>query len=145
MLHLFHSRRRMGARLPDAICLAGLPTLYALAISQGHFCTRNWIGSCEVTPRIAFAIALALHRRGVFTWDEWAVTIGDEIKRAQTEGDPDRGDTYYRHWLAAIERIVREKGLTNAATLQRYRDAWDRAADRTPHGEPIVLNETDLT
>lgn len=92
----------------------------------------------------AFAITLALHRRGVFTWDEWANTLGGEIKAAQARGDPDTGSTYYRHWLAAIERIVREKGLTDETTLARYRDAWDRAADRTPHGEPIVLTPADL-
>jgi len=92
----------------------------------------------------AFAITLALHRRGLFTWDEWANTLGREIKDAQAKGDPDSGETYYRHWLAAIERIVREKGLTDEATLARYREAWDRAADRTPHGEPIVLVPADL-
>jgi nitrile hydratase accessory protein len=92
----------------------------------------------------AFAITLALHRQGLFTWDEWASTLGREIKDAQANGDPDTGGTYYRHWLAAIERIVREKGLTDEKTLARYRDAWDRAADRTPHGEPIVLTPSDL-
>jgi len=92
----------------------------------------------------AFALTLALHRRGVFTWNEWADTLGSEIKAAQARGDPDTGSTYYLHWLAAIERIVREKGLTDEPTLARYRDAWDRAADRTPHGEPIELRPEDL-
>lgn len=92
----------------------------------------------------AFAITVALHRRGLFTWDEWATTLGKEIKAAQAGGDPDTGTTYYRHWLAAIERIVRDKGLADAATLARYRDAWDRAADRTPHGAPIVLAAEDF-
>lgn len=92
----------------------------------------------------AFAITLALHRQGVFTWDEWASTLGSEIKAAQSRGDPDTGNTYYHHWLAAIERLVREKGIASGETLTRYRDAWDRAADRTPHGEPIVLRAEDL-
>src|SRR6516164_6356275 len=47
----------------------------------------------------AFAMALALHARGVFTWPEWAAKLGAEIKRAQAAGDPDHGDTYYAHWL----------------------------------------------
>jgi nitrile hydratase accessory protein len=92
----------------------------------------------------AFALTLALHRRGAFTWGEWAATLGEEIKRAQALGDPDSGATYYQHWLAAIERMVREKGITTENTLHRYRDAWHRAADRTPHGEPIVLTREDL-
>jgi nitrile hydratase accessory protein len=92
----------------------------------------------------AFAMALALHERGLFTWSEWAGALADEIKRAQAAGDPDLGDTYYRHWLAALERLVAEKGVATADTLARYRHAWDHAADRTPHGEPIELKPDDF-
>ncbi len=92
----------------------------------------------------AFAMALALHERQVFTWREWAATLADEIKRAQAAGDPDTGETYYRHWLNALERIVAEKGVTTGAALARYRDAWDHAADRTPHGTPIELRPEDF-
>jgi len=87
----------------------------------------------------AFAMALALHERGLFTWNEWAATIADEIKRAQAAGDSDTGETYYRHWLNTLERLVADKGVTDSNTLTRYRDAWDHAADRTPHGKPIEL------
>jgi len=92
----------------------------------------------------AFAMALALHGRGVFTWPEWAATLGEEIKRAQAAGDPDTGATYYRHWLNALERLVAEKGVTDKTTLRRYHDAWDHAADRTPHGKPIELKPEDF-
>jgi nitrile hydratase accessory protein len=92
----------------------------------------------------AFAMALALHERGLFTWTEWAATLADQIKRAQAEGDPDTGETYYRHWLATLERLVAEKGVTTSETLHRYRDAWDHAADRTPHGAPIELTPGDF-
>jgi nitrile hydratase accessory protein len=92
----------------------------------------------------AFAMAVALRERGLINWSEWAEILGDEIKRAQAAGDPDTGETYYRHWLAALERIVTEKGLTNAAGLARCREAWDHAADRTPHGEPIELRPEDF-
>jgi len=92
----------------------------------------------------AFAMALALHRRGLFSWPEWAATLGAEIKRAQAAGDPDTGETYYRHWLNALERLVAEKGVADTATLARYREAWDHAADRTPHGMPIELRADDF-
>jgi nitrile hydratase accessory protein len=92
----------------------------------------------------AFAMAVALRERGFFTATEWAETLGAEIKRAQAAGDPDRGDTYYRHWLAALERIVAAKQLSDPATLRRYSDAWSHAALRTPHGTPIELKPVDF-
>ena len=92
----------------------------------------------------AFAMALALHERGVFTWGEWAEALGREIKHAQAAGDPDTGETYYRHWLATLEGLVARKGVASSELLHRYRDAWDRAADRTPHGSPIVLKPEDF-
>ena len=92
----------------------------------------------------AFAMTLALHRRGLFTWPEWAAALAVAIKRAQAAGDPDIGNTYYHHWLAALEALLAEKGVADAGSRRRYHDAWDRAARRTPHGEPIELQAEDL-
>jgi len=92
----------------------------------------------------AFALALSLKERGLFTWGEWANILGEEIKKAQAAGDPDTGETYYHHWLATLERMVAEKGLTDAPTLARTRDAWERACERTPHGTPIELRPSDF-
>ena len=91
----------------------------------------------------AFAIAVALQERGVFTWGEWASLIGEEIRKAQAAGDPDTGSTYYSHWLATLERIVAMKGVANMDALARTKAAWDRAAHRTPHGAPIELVPAD--
>ncbi len=92
----------------------------------------------------AFAMALALHARGLFTWTEWADALAQQIKRAQAEGDADTGETYYRHWLATLEQLVAAKHIAPAGELHRYRDAWDHAADRTPHGQPIELTQGDF-
>jgi nitrile hydratase accessory protein len=92
----------------------------------------------------AFAMTLALQERGLFTWPEWSAALAEEIRRAQAAGDPDSGETYYRHWLAALERLIAEKGVANSDTLARYRDAWDHAADRTPHGQAIELRPDDF-
>jgi nitrile hydratase accessory protein len=91
-----------------------------------------------------FALVLALHQRGLFTWPEWAQALAAQIAAAQARGDPDLGDTYYRHWVAALESLVAAKGASTAAELERYRDAWDHAADRTPHGAPIELGPEDF-
>jgi nitrile hydratase accessory protein len=93
----------------------------------------------------AFAMALSLHERGLFTWNEWAAALAEEIKRAQAAGDPDHGDTYYRHWLSTLEKLVAAKGVATLETQHHYRNAWDHAADRTPHGSPIELRPDDFT
>src|SRR5215218_7246347 len=72
----------------------------------------------------AFAIAVALRERGLIDWSEWAAILGEEIKRAQAAGDPDSGETYYRHWLATLERMAAEKSVSTGAELGSYRDAW---------------------
>ncbi len=92
----------------------------------------------------AFALAVSLKERGLFTSAEWAATLGDEIKKAQAAGDPDTGETYYQHWLATLERILAEKGLVERGVLARTRDAWQRACARTPHGTPITLRPEDF-
>ena len=92
----------------------------------------------------AFALALTLQQRGVFSWSEWAAALGEEISKAQAAGDPDTGETYYQHWLAALERLITAKGLAEATTLARTREAWRRASVRTPHGTPIALQPADF-
>jgi nitrile hydratase accessory protein len=87
----------------------------------------------------AFAMAVRLHEAGHFTWTEWAAALAGEIRRAQAAGDPDLGDTYYQHWLAALERLVTVKGLVSSDELARRKDEWAEAARTTPHGEPIEL------
>jgi nitrile hydratase accessory protein len=87
----------------------------------------------------AFAMAVALHQAGLFTWPEWAQALADEIRAAAAAGDPDQGDTYYHHWLAALERLVVAKGATDPVALRTRFEAWDRAARATPHGQPILL------
>lgn len=58
-----------------------------------------------------FALAVAASDRGLFTWTEWSAALAAEIDRARSAGDPDTGETAYRHWLSALERIVGERGL----------------------------------
>ena len=93
----------------------------------------------------AFAITLALHQRGVFSWTEWAEALARQIRMAQAAGDTDLGDTYYRHWLAALEALVAAKGASSIDELTRYQRAWGHAAERTPHGRSIELQLVDFT
>ena len=92
----------------------------------------------------AFAMALALHEKGLFVWPEWSAMLGEEIKKAQAAGDPDTGETYYRHWLKTLERMVAAKGAASKQTLTEHFQAWERAMHRTPHGKPIELRAEDF-
>ncbi len=92
----------------------------------------------------AFALTLALHARGLFTWGEWAAALAGAIRDAQASGDPDDGSTYYAHWLTALERLAGSTGIADPAALAERRAAFERAAHATPHGEPILLENDPL-
>jgi nitrile hydratase accessory protein len=121
-----------GSAVHDALAVPGIPRDAA-----GPVFREPWEAQ-------AFAMTLALHERGVFSWKEWADALAAEIARAQAGGDADTGETYYRHWLAALEQLVAQKGVATRDTLARYRDAWDHACERTPHGKPIELKPDDF-
>jgi nitrile hydratase accessory protein len=92
----------------------------------------------------AFAMAVCLHQRGVFTWGEWADVLAAQISVAHAKGDADLGDSYYLHWLGALEALVAAKGVATTTDLTRYQKAWDCAADRTPHGQAVTLSPDDF-
>lgn len=89
----------------------------------------------------AFAMTLRLYEAGHFTWSEWAEYLSVEIASAPERGDQDLGDTYYHHWLRALEKIVADKSLTSPQELLNRKQAWDHAARHTEHGKPIKLAE----
>ncbi len=90
-----------------------------------------------------FAMPLALHERGAFTWKEWSAALAAVLGEVRERGEPDSGEHYYRHWLEALERIVAGKGLLTPAQLHERRQLWEEAARRTPHGQPIRLAPLD--
>ncbi len=91
----------------------------------------------------AFALTLLLHQRGVFTWGQWAAALAEQIRRAELAGLPDDGNSYYQHWLDALEQLVVSRQLATAEQLHELEHAWEAAAARTPHGQPIELSAAD--
>ena len=87
----------------------------------------------------AFALAVKLSQQGHFTWKEWAAALADEIKAAGDRGEVDDGSRYYHYWLAALERLVAEKGLTDRAAMAARKKEWAEAYRHTPHGKPVEL------
>lgn len=89
----------------------------------------------------AFALAVKLSEKGYFTWKEWAAALADELRAAADRGEPDDGSKYYHHWLAALERLVLAKGLTNLPALSTRKEEWADAYRHTPHGKPVELRK----
>ena len=84
----------------------------------------------------AFAMTVALHDKGLFSWAEWAQALSAEVKRPGAAAD---GHDYYEHWLAALEKLLASKGLAATADVDLMAARWERAAHATPHGKPILL------
>lgn len=87
----------------------------------------------------AFALAVRLSADGHFSWKEWAATLAEELKAAVDRGETDDGSHYYNYWLAALERLVTGKGLTDRAAMEAQKEAWADAYRHTPHGQPVTL------
>jgi nitrile hydratase accessory protein len=87
----------------------------------------------------AFALAVGLSDRGYFTWKEWAEALADELTVATNRGESDDGSHYYEHWLAALERLVTAKGLSDPSALLARKEAWADAYRHTPHGKAVEL------
>lgn len=84
----------------------------------------------------AFAMTVALHGRGLFSWDEWAMVLSREVKASGVAAD---GSDYYDCWLQALEKLLAAKGVAAAGDVDDLAEAWERAAHVTPHGKPILL------
>jgi nitrile hydratase accessory protein len=120
----------MTISIPPETALAALPALPR--DNGGPVFQAPWEAQ-------AFAMAVTLHARGMFTWREWADALGAELAAAAARGEPDDGTHYYEHWLAALEKLVATKKIIPHEELERRVSEWDAAAQATPHGKPIEL------
>jgi nitrile hydratase accessory protein len=91
----------------------------------------------------AFAITLKLHQAGCFSWSEWTTALGAEIAQGSMKAEQGDDEHYYLHWLSALENLVDAKGLASKTQLETRKQAWDRAARGTGHGQPIELPADD--
>jgi nitrile hydratase accessory protein len=116
--------------IPQPVNLAALPDLPR--DEGGPVFAEPWQAQ-------AFALAVRLSAQGHFTWKEWAAALANELKAAADRGEPDDGSRYYQHWLAALERLVTEKQLSDPAAMLARKEAWAEAYRHTPHGKPVEL------
>ncbi len=78
----------------------------------------------------AFALTVHLHEKGAFTWADWSAALARECA----------GPTpYFQAWVRALESLLADRGLAEPARVESVAGAWRRAAEATPHGQPIRL------
>lgn len=83
-------------------------------------------------------MVVALNEAGHLDWSDWATTLGRALEASLTVDDAE--DAYYTAWLDALEEILNQSGLIGERERLARVEAWDRAAQATPHGEPITLD-----
>ena len=89
----------------------------------------------------AFAMTVRLHEQGVFTWADWADALSREVHRPGRASD---GADYFDCWVAALSGLLAAHGLASEAEQARLADRWARAAEATPHGKPILLENASI-
>ncbi len=82
-----------------------------------------------------------LHERGLFSWGEWAEALSAELHRPERAED---GSDYFDGWVAALTGLLVSKGLADADTVLTLQESWKRAAEATPHGSPILLENDPM-
>jgi hypothetical protein len=88
-------------------------------------------GGEEVVQRMSEAVA-----------EDAGEDAGEEAGKKTSERmaeKEDRPDSYYQHWLAALEHLAIAKGLSDEGELAQRMQAWREAYLATPHGQPVEL------
>ena len=84
-------------------------------------------GGEEVVQRVSEAVA-----------EDAGEEAGKKTSERMVEKE-DRPDSYYQHWLAALEHLAIAKGLSDEGELAQRMQAWREAYLATPHGQPVEL------
>ena len=121
-------------------------TALAEALAAGTPIPRDADGPVFAEPwqAQAFALVVALQSRGVFSAKEWAQAFGAEIREALANGGCRDGSDYYERWCEALEHLLIAKGLASHTSVDALAASWARAAEATPHGKPIRLENDPL-
>ena len=84
----------------------------------------------------AFALTVHLHGKGLFGWSDWADALSAEVKKP---GRAEDGSDYFECWVEALSGLLAARGIADSEALMGLQRSWQRAAEATPHGQPIRL------
>ena len=83
------------------------------------------------------ALTVALHEAGRLDWGAWTRVLGARLGAPDAARD---GSDHHERALAALADLLDAEGLAPRAEVEALAQAWKRAAEATPHGEPIALS-----
>lgn len=90
----------------------------------------------------AFGLVMALRERGCFEWEEFRRALIEEIA-AWEQANPDRrGWSYYDRWLAALERVLVQKGLCAPGEIRERAEALARRPPGHDHGSEAFRRDS---
>lgn len=88
-----------------------------------------------------FALTVHLNETGRLDWPHWAKRFGATLALHGLARDLDGGDDYFNAWLETLESFLADSGAADPSEAARTRDAWKAAYLRTPHGQPVHLQD----
>ena len=83
----------------------------------------------------AFALAVELDAAGVVPWADFSAALAAALTREED---------YWHAWASALTAVMDRAGIASPARVGEVAALWERAAERTPHGQPIRLEAADL-
>jgi nitrile hydratase accessory protein len=89
-----------------------------------------------------FALTVHLHERHVFTWPQWVEALSTELHKP---GKHANGDDYFQSWVEALCALLGALNILQPAEVTEMKERWQRAAEATPHGQPISLDNASPT
>lgn len=82
-----------------------------------------------------FGVTIALHRRGLFDWDEFRSLLIDEIGSWENSGRDGAQWSYWRRWSSALERLLEARGICSDGNLRDIVDELRRRPSGHDHRE----------
>ena len=73
----------------------------------------------------AFGLAMALHAGGVFEWEAFREQLISSVAEAEHEATDADPYSYYRCWLAALERVLDAGGVVSTEQLLHRAEELD--------------------